>query len=149
MLIIVAVFATRAILNNNSSDNQQTNNASNDNNVSKDYKNEVQNQSDNIKQQVEDAKNDIKDKVDTDSRIKQIQEDVNNLKNSEQTGEDSKLTKFYQEQVHKLKEANNAQQNNESQSKVNDLLNDVNTKFDEIKEKLNSILGNSSDTNSQ
>ena len=52
----------------------------NDNNVSKDYKNEVQNQSDNIKQQVEDAKNDIKDKVDTDSRIKQIQEDVNNLK---------------------------------------------------------------------
>ena len=33
--------------------------------------------------------------------------------------------------------------------KVNDLLNDVNTKFDEIKEKLNSILGNSSDTNSQ
>lgn len=148
-MIIVAVFATRAILNNNSSDNQQTNNASNDNNVSKDYKNEVQNQSDNIKQQVEDAKNDIKDKVDTDSRIKQIQEDVNNLKNSEQTGEDSKLTKFYQEQVHKLKEANNAQQNNESQSKVNDLLNDVNTKFDEIKEKLNSILGNSSDTNSQ
>ncbi|RIO67872.1 hypothetical protein BUZ22_07225, partial [Staphylococcus haemolyticus] len=75
--------------------------------------------------------------------------DVNNLKNSEQTGEDSKLTKFYQEQVNKLKEANNAQQNNESQSKVNDLLNDVNTKFDEIKEKLNSILGNSSDTNSQ
>lgn len=149
MLIIVAVFATRAILNNNSSDNQQTNNASNDNNVSKDYKNEVQNQSDNIKQQVEDAKNDIKDKVDTDSRIKQIQEDVNNLKNSEQTGEDSKLTKFYQEQVNKLKEANNAQQNNESQSKVNDLLNDVNTKFDEIKEKLNNILGNSSDTNSQ
>lgn len=55
-MIIVAVFATRAILNNNSSDNQQTNNASNDNNVSKDYKNEVQNQSDNIKQQVEDAK---------------------------------------------------------------------------------------------
>ena len=102
-MIIVAVFATRAILNNNSSDNQQTNNASNDNNVSKDYKNEVQNQSDNIKQQVEDAKNDIKDKVDTDSRIKQIQEDVNNLKNSEQTGEDSKLTKFYQEQVNKLK----------------------------------------------
>ena len=128
-MIIVAVFATRAILNNNSSDNQQTNNASNDNNVSKDYKNEVQNQSDNIKQQVEDAKNDIKDKVDTDSRIKQIQEDVNNLKNSEQTGEDSKLTKFYQEQVNKLKEANNAQQNNESQSKVNDLLNDVNTKI--------------------
>ncbi|PTK54083.1 hypothetical protein BUZ33_11380, partial [Staphylococcus haemolyticus] len=74
---------------------------------------------------------------------------VNNLKNSEQTGEDSKLTKFYQEQVNKLKEANNAQQNNESQSKVNDLLNDVNTKFDEIKEKLNNILGNSSDTNSQ
>ena len=103
---------------------------------------EVQNQSDNIKKQVEDAKNDIKDKIDTESRLRQIQSQIDKLKNNEITKEDSKLTQFYQDQVNKLKEANNAQQNNANENKVNALLDDVNNKVDDIKKKLNSILGN-------
>ena len=117
-----------------------TYNATND--VSKNYQQEVQNQSDNIKKQVEDAKNDIKDKIDTESRLRQIQSQIDKLKNNEITKEDSKLTQFYQDQVNKLKEANNAQQNNANENKVNALLDDVNNKVDDIKKKLNSILGN-------
>ena len=64
------------------------------------------------------------------------------IKNNEITKEDSKLTQFYQDQVNKLKEANNAQQNNANENKVNALLDDVNNKVDDIKKKLNSILGN-------
>ena len=103
------------------------------NDVSKNYQQEVQNQSDNIKKQVEDAKNDIKDKIDTESRLRQIQSQIDKLKNNEITKEDSKLTQFYQDQVNKLKEANNAQQNNANENKVNALLDDVNNKVDDIK----------------
>ena len=57
---------------------------------------------------------------------------------------DSKFTQFYQKQLDKLKNANNAQQNNENQSKINSMLEDINTKFDSIKSKLESILNGSS-----
>ena len=142
LLLIIGIFATKSYIDHKKeSDNKQhTYNATND--VSKNYQQEVQNQSDNIKKQVEDAKNDIKDKIDTESRLRQIQSQIDKLKNNEITKEDSKLTQFYQDQVNKLKEANNAQQNNANENKVNALLDDVNNKVDDIKKKLNSILGN-------
>ena len=43
--------------------------------------------------------------------------------------------------------ANNAQLNNENQSKVNNMLEDINTKFDSIKAKLENILNGSNSGN--
>ena len=54
---------------------------------------------------------------------------------------------FYQNQIDKLKNANNAQLNNENQSKVNNMLEDINTKFDSIKAKLENILNGSNSGN--
>ncbi|MCA0117167.1 hypothetical protein EQ805_13160, partial [Staphylococcus epidermidis] len=132
LLLIIGIFATKSYINhkNESENKQHTYNATND--VSKNYQQEVQNQSDNIKKQVEDAKNDIKEKIDTESRLRQIQSQIDKLKNNEITKEDSKLTQFYQDQVNKLTEANNAQQNNANENKVNALLDDVNNKVDDI-----------------
>ncbi|MDU5911536.1 MAG: hypothetical protein E6Z19_06335, partial [Staphylococcus epidermidis] len=65
----------------------------------------------------------------------------------EETNADSKFTKFYQNQIDKLKNANNAQLNNENQSKVNNMLEDINTKFDSIKAKLENILNGSNSGN--
>ena len=45
------------------------------------------------------------------------------------------------------KNANNAQLNNENQSKVNNMLEDINTKFDSIKAKLENILNGSNSGN--
>ena len=69
------------------------------------------------------------------------------LKQNEETNADSKFTKFYQNQIDKLKNANNAQLNNENQSKVNNMLEDINTKFDSIKAKLENILNGSNSGN--
>ena len=88
------------------------------------------------------AKENIKNNQKTDDIIKNLQNQIDNLKQQEQNKADSKLTQFYQDQVNKLKEANNAQQNNANENKVNALLDDVNNKVDDIKKKLNSILGN-------
>ena len=52
-----------------------------------------------------------------------------------------------QNQIDKLKNANNAQLNNENQSKVNNMLEDINTKFDSIKAKLENILNGSNSGN--
>ncbi len=50
------------------------------------------------------------------------------LKQQEQNKADSKLTQFYQDQINKLTEANNALKNNASQGKIESMLNDINTK---------------------
>ena len=81
---------------------------------------------------------------DSQSQINQLQQDINNLKQKEETNADSKLTKFYQDQIDKLKNANTAQQNNENQSKVNSMLQDINTKFDSIKSKIEELINGSS-----
>ncbi|MEJ7537612.1 hypothetical protein WL508_12025, partial [Staphylococcus hominis] len=79
-------------------------------------------------------------KKDTQSQIDKLQNQIDQLKQNEETNADSKFTKFYQNQIDKLKNANNAQLNNENQSKVNNMLEDINTKFDSIKAKLENIL---------
>ncbi|MFI3133705.1 hypothetical protein QRX48_06365, partial [Staphylococcus warneri] len=60
-----------------------------------------------------------------------------------------KLTQFYQDQIDKLKNANNAQQNNENQNKVDSMLQDINTKFDSIKSKIDELLNGSGNSNNQ
>ena len=72
---------------------------------------------------------------------------IDQLKQNEETNADSKFTKFYQNQIDKLKNANNAQLNNENQSKVNNMLEDINTKFDSIKAKLENILNGANSGN--
>ncbi|PTI89325.1 hypothetical protein BU076_12210, partial [Staphylococcus warneri] len=67
----------------------------------------------------------------------------------EETNADSKLTQFYQDQIDKLKNANNAQQNNENQNKVDSMLQDINTKFDSIKSKIDELLNGSGNSNNQ
>ena len=76
-----------------------------------------------------------------------LQNQIDQLKQNEETNADSKFTKFYQNQIDKLKNANNAQLNNENQSKVNNMLEDINTKFDSIKAKLENILNGSNSGN--
>ena len=66
LLIIVAIFITRAIINHNNDK------VSNDPNVSQNYK-EVENQNDDINRQVDSAKSDIKNKKDTQSQIDKLQ----------------------------------------------------------------------------
>ena len=61
------------------------------------------------------------------------------MKQQEQNKADSKLTQFYQDQINKLTEANNALKNNANQGKIESMLNDINTKFDSIKSKLESL----------
>ncbi|ERH71692.1 hypothetical protein N173_20285, partial [Acinetobacter baumannii EGD-HP18] len=72
-----------------------------------------------------------------------------NLKQKEETNADSKLTQFYQDQIDKLKNANNAQQNNENQNKVDSMLQDINTKFDSIKTKIDELLNGSGNSKNQ
>lgn len=52
------------------------------------------------------------------------------------------MTEDFQQQADKLKEANNAQLNNEDQSKVNQLLTDIDQKLNTIKDKINSLFDN-------
>lgn len=77
--------------------------------------------------------------LNTDDIIKNLQNQIDNLKQQEQNKADSKLTQFYQDQINKLTEANNALKNNASQGKIESMLNDINTKFDSIKSKLESL----------
>lgn len=90
-------------------------------------------------QQVDNAKENIKNNQKTDDIIKNLQNQIDNLKQQEQNKADSKLTQFYQDQINKLTEANNALKNNASQGKIESMLNDINTKFDSIKSKLESL----------
>ncbi len=92
-----------------------------------------------INQQVDNAKENIKNNQKTDDIIKNLQNQIDNLKQQEQNKADSKLTQFYQDQINKLTEANNALKNNASQGKIESMLNDINTKFDSIKSKLESL----------
>ena len=85
------------------------------------------------------AKENIKNNQKTDDIIKNLQNQIDNLKQQEQNKADSKLTQFYQDQINKLTEANNALKNNASQGKIESMLNDINTKFDSIKSKLESL----------
>lgn len=133
ILIIVAIFVTRALLNNDSDK------VSNDPKVSQNYKKQVENQDGQINQQVDNAKENIKNNQKTDDIIKNLQNQIDNLKQQEQNKADSKLTQFYQDQINKLTEANNALKNNASQGKIESMLNDINTKFDSIKSKLESL----------
>lgn len=133
LLIIVAIFVTRAILNNDSDK------VSNDPKVSQNYKKQVENQDGQINQQVDNAKENIKNNQKTDDIIKNLQNQIDNLKQQEQNKADSKLTQFYQDQINKLTEANNALKNNASQGEIESMLNDINTKFDSIKSKLESL----------
>lgn len=133
LLIIVAIFVTRALLNNDSDK------VSNDPKVSQNYKKQVENQDGQINQQVDNAKENIKNNQKTDDIIKNLQNQIDNLKQQEQNKADSKLTQFYQDQINKLTEANNALKNNASQGKIESMLNDINTKFDSIKSKLESL----------
>lgn len=133
LLIIVAIFVTRALLNNDSDK------VSNDPKVSQNYKKQVENQDGQINQQVDNAKENIKNNQKTDDVIKNLQNQIDNLKQQEQNKADSKLTQFYQDQINKLTEANNALKNNASQGKIESMLNDINTKFDSIKSKLESL----------
>ena len=71
------------------------------------------------------------------------------IKQKEETNADSKLTQFYQDQIDKLKNANNAQQNNENQNKVDSMLQDINTKFDSIKTKIDELLNGSGNSKNQ
>lgn len=105
----------------------------------KNYKKQVENQDGQINQQVDNAKENIKNNQKTDDIIKNLQNQIDNLKQQEQNKADSKLTQFYQDQINKLTEANNALKNNASQSKIESMLNDINTKFDSIKSKLESL----------
>ena len=89
----------------------------------------------------------IKNKQETNSQIDKLLIQIDQLKQNEETNADSKFTKFYQNQIDKLKNANNAQLNNENQSKVNNMLEDINTKFDSIKAKLENILNGSNSGN--
>lgn len=124
---------TRLILNNDSDK------VSNDPKVSQNYKKQVENQDGQINQQVDNAKENIKNNQKTDDIIKNLQNQIDNLKQQEQNKADSKLTQFYQDQINKLTEANNALKNNASQGKIESMLNDINTKFDSIKSKLESL----------
>ncbi len=92
-----------------------------------------------LNQQVDNAKENIKNNQKTDDIIKNLQNQIDNLKQQEQNKADSKLTQFYQDQINKLTEANNALKNNASQGKIENMLNDINTKFDSIKSKLESL----------
>ncbi|OJZ50643.1 hypothetical protein [Staphylococcus aureus] len=88
--------------------------------------------------------NNDSDKVSNDPKVsqnykKQVENQIDNLKQQEQNKADSKLTQFYQDQINKLTEANNALKNNASQGKIESMLNDINTKFDSIKSKLESL----------
>ncbi len=103
------------------------------------YKKQVENQDGQINQQVDNAKENIKNNQKTDDIIKNLQNQIDNLKQQEQNKADSKLTQFYQDQINKLTEANNALKNNASQGKIESMLNDINTKFDSIKSKLESL----------
>ena len=138
LLIIVAIFVTRAIMNHNDDK------VNNDPNVSQNYKKQVESQNDYINKQVDSAKSDIKNNKNSESQISKLQNEIDKLKQKEENNADSKFTQFYQKQLDKLKNANNAQQNNENQSKINSMLEDINTKFDSIKSKLESILNGSS-----
>lgn len=102
-------------------------------------KKQVENQDGQINQQVDNAKENIKNNQKTDDIIKNLQNQIDNLKQQEQNKADSKLTQFYQDQINKLTEANNALKNNASQGKIESMLNDINTKFDSIKSKLESL----------
>ncbi|MDU0995438.1 MAG: hypothetical protein E7A66_03360, partial [Staphylococcus lugdunensis] len=113
---------------------------SNDPNVSQNYQKQVKDKDDSITSQIEAAKNDIKDKVNTDNTIQKLQQEINSLKQNEQNNADSKFTKFYQDQLDKLKNANQAQQNNADQSKVEGMLDDINTKFDSLKDKIENFI---------
>lgn len=48
-------------------------------------------------------KSDIKNKKDTQSQIDKLQNQIDQLKQNEETNADSKFTKFYQNQIDKLK----------------------------------------------
>lgn len=132
LLIIVAIFVTRALLNNDSDK------VSNDPKVSQNYKNKLK-----IKTAKLTSKSIMLKKIlkqpKTDDIIKNLQNQIDNLKQQEQNKADSKLTQFYQDQINKLTEANNALKNNASQGKIESMLNDINTKFDSIKSKLESL----------
>lgn len=132
-MVIVAIFVTRDLLNNDSDK------VSNDPKVSQNYKKQVENQDGQINQQVDNAKENIKNNQKTDDIINNLQNQIDNLKQQEQNKADSKLTQFYQDQINKLTEANNALKNNASQGKIESMLNDINTKFDSIKSKLESL----------
>ncbi|HFE8108497.1 TPA: hypothetical protein ACGAJN_000867 [Staphylococcus aureus] len=65
---------------------------------------------------------------------------------SDKVSNDPKVSQNYKKQVenqdgqiNKLTEANNALKNNASQGKIESMLNDINTKFDSIKSKLESL----------
>ena len=101
LLIIVAIFVTRALLNNDSDK------VSNDPKVSQNYKNKLK-----IKTAKLTSKSTMLKKIlkqpKTDDIIKNLQNQIDNLKQQEQNKADSKLTQFYQDQINKLTEANNA-----------------------------------------
>lgn len=136
LLIVVAVFVTLAFMGGDSNSDK----VSNDPNVSQNYQKQVKDKDDSITSQIEAAKNDIKDKVNTDNTIQKLQQEINSLKQNEQNNADSKFTKFYQDQLDKLKNANQAQQNNADQSKVEGMLDDINTKFDSLKDKIENFI---------
>ncbi|MBE5666489.1 hypothetical protein HU002_06055 [Staphylococcus sp. SS251] len=140
LLIVVAIFVTRALLNN---DNDKV---SNDPKVSQNYKKQVESQDGQINKDVDNAKDNIKNNQNTDGIIKSLQNQIDSLKQQEQNKADSKLTQYYQEQINKLKEANNALKNNENQGKIESMLNDINTKFDSIKSKLDSLFNDDSNS---
>ena len=110
LLIVVAVFVTLAFMGGDSNSDK----VSNDPNVSQNYQKQVKDKDDSITSQIEAAKNDIKDKVNTDNTIQKLQQEINSLKQNEQ--------------------------NNADQSKVEGMLDDINTKFDSLKDKIENFI---------
>ncbi|HDZ8780153.1 TPA: hypothetical protein RUV46_002690 [Staphylococcus aureus] len=107
----------------------------NDNDVSDEYANKVNEQNQSMNDEVNTAKDNIKNKETSDQEIQNLRNQVNELKQNEQNQNDSTLTEKYEKQIQKLEEANTALKNNVDQKAIEDKLDNVKSDFDDFKSK--------------
>lgn len=124
ILIVIIFFVVRSCSNNND--------VANNDDLSDGYKNQVQNQESDIDEQAQQAKSKIKDEQASDQEIQSLKDQVSQLEQQQQTEADQELTQRYQKEIDKLEQANDALKYNVNQSKVDKMVDKVNTDIDSI-----------------
>ena len=102
-----------------------------------------------IQEKIDEAKASIKDNQDNSEQlISQVQGEVDHLKNQVNSDYAQNIAEEYQDAVNKLNQADEAKENNDD-SKMDQILEDVNSKLGEIKNKIDEFFSKQQGDNEQ
>ena len=156
LFVIALIFGLKSCMNdepsntNEAANQQQKNDTQQQNNQQQAMSDDLIKEKEGvIQEKIDEAKASIKDNQDNSEQlISQVQGEVDHLKNQVNSDYAQNIAEEYQDAVNKLNQADEAKENNDD-SKMDQILEDVNSKLGEIKNKIDEFFSKQQGDNEQ